>query len=180
MIEKITEHAVMFYFLTLISLFVMFIIEKIIQYIYSPQIIFDISDGNGIQKLSKGSAGWDIFSFEECRIPPRTRKLIKTNLYLKYLPNYLYLRIAPRSGLSVKGIDIGAGVIDSDYKGEIKVLVINNSNEEFIVEKDTRIAQFIPEKISNMLCYFTYNKEYIPFPHSRKERDINGFGSTGK
>ena len=65
--------------------------------------------------------------------------MVSTCISLKP-PEGCYTRIAPRSGLSVKGIDIGAGVIDPDYRGELKVLMINNSGSVFPVEKGTRIA----------------------------------------
>ena len=71
--------------------------------------------------------------------------MIPIGLSMSYnLPNY-YMRIAPRSGLTVKNsIDVGAGVIDFDYRGEIKVVLINNGIEDFIVNKNMKIAQMIP------------------------------------
>ena len=92
------------------------------------------SDSQIPKRQSKYSAGYDIYSYNDYQINPNSRKLIDTGISISILNDY-YGRIAPRSGLSVKGIDIGAGVIDSDYRGEIKVLLINNTNVTFDICK---------------------------------------------
>ena len=97
---------------------------------------------------SEYAAGMDLFSSNEepIIIEPHTRKIIPTGLSISYDdPNY-YMRIAPRSGLSVKNsIDVGAGVIDYDYRGEIKIVLINNHKSDvFPVNKHMIIAQMIP------------------------------------
>ena len=91
-------------------------------------------------------------------------------------PNNMYLRVAPRSGLSVKGFDIGAGVIDSDYRGHIKVLLVNNSGQDKIFEKGTRIAQLIPTMLCQLDTCFNDNLICKSIITSRKD---GGFGSTG-
>ncbi len=84
-----------------------------------------------------------------------------------------YGRIAPRSGLAAKNfIDVGAGVIDSDYRGEVKVLLFNFSEEEFKVNVGDRIAQLIVEKYTR-----TEIEEVQDL--SESERGAGGFGSTG-
>ncbi len=128
------------------------------------------------KKGSTYSAGWDLYSSETLQIAPSERKLVSTGWKLKYAPKSYYLRIAPRSGLACKGIDIGAGVVDADYRGELKVLVINNSNTEFTVDPSTRIAQFIPEYCGSL----TLVADDHSTPHVlRKVRGEGGFGSTG-
>lgn len=123
-------------------------------------------------KGSKCAAGFDLYSIEESVILPWTRIIVQTGISIE-LPQDTYGRIAPRSGLSVKNsIDIGAGVIDSDYRGEIKVVMINNSNVNFKVTKEMRIAQLICEKIS-------YPKIRVVESLSQTDRDNKGFGSTG-
>jgi len=98
--------------------------------------------------------------------------LVSTGIALG-IPEGNYGRIAPRSGLSYKnGIDIGAGVIDSDYTGEIKVLLINISNEPFEVEVGDRIAQIIIGK------YLVTEIEEVE-KLDESERGDAGFGSTG-
>jgi len=89
------------------------------------------------------------------------------------IPEGCYGRIAPRSGLASKNfIDVGAGVIDCDYRGNVGVLLFNFSEEQFIVNKGDRIAQLICEKI-----------EYPELEQVDElditERNTAGFGSTG-
>ena len=64
------------------------------------------------------------------------------------IPHGAYGRIAPHSGLALKGIDIAAGVIDSDYQGEVKVLLVNHSDIQFEIKMGDCIAQLIVKKIS--------------------------------
>ena len=65
------------------------------------------------------------------------------------IPKHIYARVAPRSGLACKGIDVSAGVIDSSYRGTVKVLLVNNSENDFTVSIGDRIAQMILERIEN-------------------------------
>ena len=123
-------------------------------------------------KGSKYSAGYDIYSVKEYKIPPLSRELISTDLYLS-IPKGYYGRIAPRSGLAVKyGIDVLAGVVDSDYTGEIKVVLFNtDKNNEFSIKSGDKIAQLIIEPYLNV-C-FNPVKEL-----SKTKRGSGGFGST--
>ena len=124
------------------------------------------------KKAGRGCAGYDVFSVDQLTIKPGCRQLISTGISTE-ITNDFYLRVAPRSGLSVKGIDIGAGVIDSSYRGELKVLVINNSQSDFEIIKGAKIAQIILERCSdadiNVLDIL-----------SETERGYGGFGSTGQ
>ena len=125
------------------------------------------------------SAGFDLYAAEEVRIGCGQRKLISTGLQLAECPDDVYLRIAPRSGNSVKGIDIGAGVVDSDYKGKVKILVINNSNDYVTVEVGDRIAQMIPERIRiDLTCVINGEENSTNEQFLREERGSGGFGST--
>lgn len=125
---------------------------------------------------SEFAAGLDLYSNAQFKIEPHSRAVVTTGIALCWTgpdeKNY-YMRIAPRSGLSVKNsIDIGAGVIDWDYRGEIKVCVINNGNSEFVINQGDRIAQMILEKINrvNIIESFELNETL---------RGTSGFGSTG-
>lgn len=125
---------------------------------------------------SEYAAGMDVFSKADYSIPPRTRKLIGTGVSISWqggdAENY-YLRVAPRSGLAAKSsVDVGAGVIDYDYRGEVYVLLINNHNEnQFEVKKGDKIAQLILEK--------NYRPKIIEVEeHTETERGAGGFGST--
>lgn len=124
-------------------------------------------------KGSSNSAGYDLRSPEDYTVLPKYRLLIWTKLAIEF-PSGCYGRIAPRSGLSLdKCIDIGAGVIDPDYQGEIGVLLINNSSVPFYVKRSDRIAQLILEKYINakMNIVLKFDKQ--------TERGCTGFGSTG-
>jgi dUTP pyrophosphatase len=121
-------------------------------------------------KADPGAAGYDIYSTESVEIEPGTRVLVSTGLSTAFEKGYL--RIAPRSGMSVRGIDVGAGVIDSSYRGEIKVLLINNSKDPYFIKRGDRIAQGIFE-----VCYSVEFQVVETLPDS--ERGSGGFGSSG-
>ena len=128
---------------------------------------------------STHSAGLDLHCCsEDFVIEPNTRKLVSTGIKLVSCPENVYLRIAPRSGLSCKGIDVGAGVVDRDYRGEIKILLINNGKDNFCISKDSRIAQLVcekimyPEVILRSLCKDEVSQPLV------KTRGEGGFGST--
>lgn len=123
-------------------------------------------------KGSALSAGYDLYStVDEC-IKPNERKLIDTGMQLE-IPFGVYGRIAPRSGLAVKfGVDVMAGVIDPDYRGNIKVLLINHGDTDFIIHKGDRIAQLIFEVCATAI--FTVTNIL-----NTTIRGANGFGSTG-
>lgn len=128
---------------------------------------------------SEFAAGLDINSDIDLEVKPRERKLVPTGISVSWEgkdAEKYYLRVAPRSGLSVKyNIDIGAGVIDYDYRGEIFICFINNDNNNtYIIKKGDKIAQLILTKID----LFTEIEEVIL--HSDTKRGSCGFGSTGK
>lgn len=90
------------------------------------------------------------------------------------IPNGYYGRIAPRSGLAYKnGIDVMAGVIDSDYRADIGVILFNSDKTDFFVKSGERIAQIIIEK-----CHPIEWEEVDALEES--VRSSGGFGSTGK
>ncbi|NWV00128.1 DUT protein, partial [Upupa epops] len=101
---------------------------------------------------SRGSAraaGYDLYSAYDCVIPPMEKAVVKTDIQIA-LPAGCYGRVAPRSGLAAKHfIDVGAGVIDEDYRGNVGVVLFNFGKEPFEVKKGDRIAQLICERI----CY---------------------------
>ena len=98
-------------------------------------------------KGSEGAAGYDLHSIEDYTLQPLERKLFSTGLSLE-IPNTVYWRIAPRSWLAYKHwIDVLAWVIDSDYRWDVWVLLINLWQEEYKVSQRDRIAQIIFEKI---------------------------------
>lgn len=123
-------------------------------------------------RQSEGAAGYDIFSDEDIALFPGERKLVSTGIAL-VVPNSYYGRIAPRSGMAVKKkIDVGAGVVDSDYRGEVKVLLLHNGRDVEHIKKGDRIAQLILEKIG-----FSEIEVVEELPDT--VRGDGGFGSTG-
>jgi dUTP pyrophosphatase len=122
---------------------------------------------------TKFAAGYDLYAAEDAVVVCGTRKLIKTNISMEITPGY-YGRIAPRSGLAYKnGIDVLAGVIDSDYRGDIGVILYNtDKNIDFNVKKGDRIAQIIFEA-----CYIATLNNVDNLDNTL--RQAGGFGSTG-
>lgn len=122
------------------------------------------------------SAGMDIRANidEEIILKPLERKLIKTGLFIE-LPHGYEAQIRPRSGLAYKkgiGIVNSPGTIDADYRGEIGVILVNLSNEEFIVKDGERICQMVISK------HETINWEEVDVLEETK-RGEGGFGHTG-
>ena len=91
--------------------------------------------GKAPTRSTSEPAGYDLYSSEDIKVPPRTRIMVSTDIAIQRPPG-TYGRKAPRSGLSVKNcIDIRAGVIDKDYRGQIKIVLINHSDIEFLVQQ---------------------------------------------
>lgn len=123
-------------------------------------------------KGSLKSAGYDLKSAEDIAVPARGKALVDTGIKIE-LPEGCYGRIAPRSGLAVKNfIDVGAGVVDEDYRGVLKVVLFNHSDSDFEVKKGDRIAQLICQKI-----YYPELEEVQDLTDT--VRGEGGFGSTG-
>lgn len=122
---------------------------------------------------SEKAAGYDLYADEGGVIDILARKLISTGISIA-VPEGHYGRVAPRSGLAVKdGIDILAGVIDEDYRGEVKVILYNTSTIPYNYHKGDRIAQLILEKVS------TPDIEVVEDLDSTA-RGAGGYGSTGR
>ncbi len=128
-------------------------------------------------KGSEQAAGYDIYSYEAVELKPNERKLIRTGIKL-LMPPGVYGRIAPRSGMSTKYIDVCAGVIDSDYTGEVKVLLHNHSDKSYFVQLKDRIAQLILEKYLDDVRVKEIKK--IEDIRGETQRGSGGFGSTGQ
>lgn len=140
------------------------------------------------------AAGYDLYAAKETTIPARGKALVDTDIsiavpagtckcYLIHIPYGIPLirtpppktdgRIAPRSGLAAKNfIDTGAGVIDADYRGQVKVLLFNHADADFAVAEGDRVAQLIIERI--------YTPEVVEVAELEASvRGAGGFGSTG-
>ena len=150
-------------------------------------------DGQIPTKGSIGAAGYDLHAAHDCIIPKICLKiemdtteekkeveniyvskaLIKTDIACK-IPDTHYGRVAPRSGVSWKHhVHVGAGVIDSDYRGNIGIVLYNLSSKDFIIKKGDRVAQLIFERIENNAMI----EEVTDLDES--DRGSGGYGSTG-
>lgn len=142
------------------------------------QVKFLSANATMPQRGSKQAAGYDLFSANtvDVTVPAHGKALIMTDLTIA-VPEGYYGRVAPRSGLATKHfVDVGAGVIDSDYRGNVGVVLFNFSNVDFVVKPKDRIAQLIIEKIATPeLVLVTEFEEAI----KSTERGTGGFGSTG-
>lgn len=124
-------------------------------------------------RATNNAAGYDLYSAQDIIINTQERQLIKTDISMS-IPEGYYGRIAPRSGLALKsGIDVMAGVIDSDYRGEIGVILLNTSKTTpFTIKCGDRIAQIIFEKYHAV--------EFRELTELKSSvRSSGGFGSTG-
>tara|TARA_Y100000004_G_C8943554_1_gene425226 strand:+ start:667 stop:1119 length:453 start_codon:yes stop_codon:yes gene_type:complete len=133
---------------------------------------------DGARVPTRGSAlcaGFDLYCDANFEIAPGDRHLVSTGIALEIPGDCSYGRIAPRSGLAVKhGIQVGAGVVDADYRGEVKVLLFNHGSDTFSATAGDRIAQLIIER-----CKMPDVTVVTDRALSATERGTSGFGSTG-
>ena len=126
---------------------------------------------------TKGSSGMDLMAFikDPIKIAPNTSALIPTGISVA-IPSDVEIQIRPRSGLAAKSsISVlnTPGTIDSDYRGELKIILFNHSKEEFVVRNNDRIAQIVLMPVLK-----TDFEEVDNLPDTL--RGSGGFGSTGK
>jgi dUTP pyrophosphatase len=118
------------------------------------------------------AAGLDICSIEDVTIGPHERAMVRTGLAVA-IPEGFYGRVAPRSGLAVKqGLDVLAGVIDSDYRGELCCVLYNTSPAYMSLPVGSKICQLIIEKIITPKAVWVADLD-------ETARGAGGFGSTG-
>lgn len=123
-------------------------------------------------KGSKLAAGYDLYSAYDYVVQAKGKEMVKTDLQIA-LPDGCYGRVAPRSGLAWKNsIDVGAGVIDQDYRGPLNVILFNFGDQDFQIKRGDRVAQLICEKIVHAEVQEVDDLDST-------ERGTNGFGSTG-
>ncbi len=122
---------------------------------------------------SAGSAGADLFAVQGLEIPPGGRAAVPTDLALA-IPEGCVGLIWPRSGLALShGIDVLAGVVDSDYRGEVRVVLVNHGAEPWRVARGDRIAQLLVQRVER--ARFVRRASL-----SGTTRGASGFGSTGR
>ena len=142
-----------------------------------PVQVRRLPHGEGLELpryATAGAAGMDVLSAEEFVLEPGARHAVATGLALAIPPGY-EIQVRPRSGLALKhGISVPntPGTIDSDYRGELKVILINHSGEPFPIHRGDRIAQLVLAPVT--LAAWVEVAEL-----DETERGAGGFGSTG-
>ena len=122
-----------------------------------------------------GDSGMDIYSVEDFTLRPGERKIISTGLQLTYLPVGYEIQVRSKSGISLKyGVTVlnSPGTIDSGYRGEIKVILINHSSISYAGKTGQKIAQLVVQAVER----FAVIEDHGVVESSRGE---GGFGSTG-
>ena len=126
-------------------------------------------------RATRDAAGYDLSSAESCTVPSGGRVLVHTGVSVR-IPRHYHIEIRPRSGLALRhGITVlnTPGTVDADYRGEIGVIMVNLSNEEFTVNDGDRIAQMVVARHEQV--------EWQPVETlADSERGEGGFGHTGK
>ena len=137
-----------------------------------------LTHGEGLELpryATDGAAGMDVLAAEDVTLAPGARHAVATGLAVA-IPRGYEIQVRPRSGLALKhGISVPntPGTIDSDYRGELKVLMINHGSEPFAVRRGERIAQLVPAAVT--LAAFDEVDEL-----DDTTRGHGGFGSTGQ
>lgn len=127
-------------------------------------------------KADDGSAGYDLCSVQDYVIAGKSQAMIDTGLCFA-MPADCYGRIAPRSGLAAKyGIDVMAGVVDSSYRGVVKVILYNHGDDVFFVKTGDRVAQLIFERIYTPELEVVEDFDALGIT----KRGKGGFGSSGR
>ena len=123
------------------------------------------------KRSADGAAEYDLCALQDCTIPVGGKGQVKTGLSISF-PIGLYTRIVSRLGLALKkSIDVGAGVVDADYRGEVGVVLFNHGDQDFEIKMEDRIAQLILEKIDTLLVEEVQGLDKIVC-------GSGGFGST--
>jgi len=117
-------------------------------------------------------AGWDLYAFETISIPSGATVLVSTGVSMAIPKGYVGL-IWDRSSMGVKGVHRHAGVIDSGYRGEVKVCLHNTTKEPYHIERGDRIAQMLIQEAPNFIQHVVHELDST-------DRGDGGFGSTGK
>ena len=133
-----------------------------------------VGDGGSLPEYaSAGAAGADLRASEPVEIAPGGRAAVPTAVRLQIPPGHVGL-VWPRSGLAVRhGIDTMAGVIDSDYRGEVRVVLVNHGEEPFRVARGDRIAQLLVQRVERAAFAAAASVD-------ETNRGEGGFGSTGR
>ena len=140
--------------------------------------IMRLANGQGLELPSyatAGAAGLDLRAADSATLKPGSRFLMSTGIAIA-LPTKHEAQVRPRSGLAVKhGVTVlnAPGTIDEDYRGEIKVPLINHGDEDFVIQRGDRIAQMVIAPVSHAQLTEVFDLDETP-------RGAGGFGSSGR
>ncbi|MGC9373311.1 MAG: dUTP diphosphatase [Thermovirgaceae bacterium] len=124
---------------------------------------------------TEGSSGMDAVAAEDCVIPPGEWRAVGTGIYLE-IPEGFECQVRPRSGLALReGVTVlnAPGTVDSDYRGEVRIILINHGEKPFRISRGDRIAQLVFASVARADLY-------IRKALTETARGTGGFGSTGK
>ena len=126
------------------------------------------------QYMTRGSSGMDLYARQATTLSPRQIKLIPTGIKVGIPPGF-ELQIRPRSGLATQGVGVvnSPGTIDPDYRGEIKVILINFGEKPYFIKRGDRIAQ-------GVLCPVCHARLRVVNQLKGSKRSHQGFGHTGR
>lgn len=131
--------------------------------------------GRAPTRGSAGAAGYDLYSARDVLVPARGKALVKLDIAIK-MPAGCYGAIWPRSSLAWKKfVDVGAGVIDEDYRGNVGVVLFNHAAEDLMVRRGDRVAQLVLERYVVASAVEVHDGP----PPNDTARGAGGFGSTG-
>jgi dUTP pyrophosphatase len=124
---------------------------------------------------TEGSSGMDAVAAEDCVIPPGEWRAVGTGIYFE-IPEGFECQIRPRSGLALReGVTVlnAPGTVDSDYRGEVRIILINHAKKPFRIARGDRVAQLVFASVTRAGLHTKKNL-------SETARGAGGFGSTGK
>jgi len=152
--------------------------DIIVERIDAPvQVVIKNTSSNPLPKYeSTGASGLDIRAAEDVQLPAFSARLVPTGIYVK-IPKSFEIQIRPRSGLAIKhSISVlnTPGTIDSDYRGEIKIILMNYSSTMYSVYKGDRVAQMVLTPVEKVVW-----KPHTGNNFEDTDRGAGGFGSTG-
>ena len=137
------------------------------------QVKLDTETAKVPTRFSEFCAGYDLYSDADVILHARSRCMVSSGISIS-IPENTYAKIAPRSGLTVKnGIDVGAGIVDFDFRDTVKIVLFNHSDEDYKIETGDRIAQLILHRIETP-------EITVVDKLTETKRGFGGFGSTGR
>lgn len=122
-------------------------------------------------RATEGAAGFDLKSALNVDLDPGQRSRIPTGVRIALPPGY-EAQVRPRSGLSLRGLDVAIGTVDADYRGEISIVVVNNTGENFAISRGERLAQMVVHRLPEVRLVQVEGLD-------ETARGSGGFGSTG-